>query len=91
MVKIPFFFLNSLRNNAEGKKKERPIQRAVMLKYQSWCNQLHLCRKKPQRLIDRKVQSFVAYIKRKKMICDVKENMDVVFQVSRTPRVDSKA
>lgn len=35
--------------------------------------------------------NLLSHISREKMICDVKENMDVVFQVSRTPRVDSKA
>lgn len=61
-----------------------------MLKYQSWCNQLHLCRKNLKDLMTEKF-NLLSHISREKMICDVKENMDVVFQVSRTPRVDSKA
>lgn len=32
----------------------------------------------------------MSHISREKMICDVKENMDVVFQVSRTPCVTVK-
>lgn len=71
-------------------KERKTNSRGRNVKIPNWCNQLHLCRKNLKDLMTEKF-NLLSHISREKMICDVKENMDVVFQVSRTPCVDSKA